>query len=188
VSALKLLDAGFSKQTMALMAVFQAPVSLVSSVIAGRLAVQSGPVRPYAAGFALRAVMSFSGPALVWYFRKLGGVITPLFYVLLLSSTIVYSIGSDFMFVCVSAFFLGIGDKDIGGSYLTLLATCSNLGGMWPKSAALFLVDRLSTSYSDGYYVLSFALLPVMAVTGMFVYSSLTRLLALPTSAWRGQQ
>jgi hypothetical protein len=150
--------------------------------------VQSGPVRPYAAGFALRAVMSFSGPALVWYFRKLGGVITPLFYVLLLSSTIVYSIGSDLMFVCVSAFFLGIGDKDIGGSYLTLLATCSNLGGMWPKSAALFLVDRLSTSYSDGYYVLSFALLPVMAVTGMFVYSSLTRLLALPTSAWRGQQ
>lgn len=187
VSALKLLDAGFSKQTMALMAVFQAPVSLVSSVVAGRLAAQHGPVRPYAVGYALRAGMSLSGPALVWYFRRLGGVDTPFFYALLLASTILYSIGSDVMFVCVSAFFLGIGDKDIGGSYLTLLATCSNLGGMWPKSVALFLVDRLSSDYVDGYYVLSFALLPVCAVTGFFVCNSLSRLLALPTSAWRGQ-
>lgn len=185
ISALKLLDAGFPKQSMALMAVFQAPASLVTSIIAGGLASKYGPVLPYVTGFAVRVVMSLSGPILLAYFRALGGVSTPFFYASLLASSIVYSIGSDLMFVSISAFFLSIGEEEIGGSYLTLLATCSNMGGMWPKSVALFLVERLSSRWSDGYYVLSTILIPVSVFTGYFVHASLTRLLRLPKSAWR---
>lgn len=190
ISALKLLDAGFPKQSMAVMAVFQAPASIVTSVIAGSLASKYGPVLPYVCGFALRVVMSTTGPMLVAYFRMLGGVSTPLFYVSLLTSTIVYSIGSDLMFVSISAFFLNIGEdnEDIGGSFLTLLATFSNLGGMWPKSVALFFVERLNSSWSDGFYVLSAILLPISIVTGVFVHASLTQLLRLPKSAWRASR
>lgn len=190
ISALKLLDAGFPKQSMALMAVFQAPASIVTSVVAGNLASKYGPVLPYVCGFALRVVMSASGPMLVAYFRMLGGESTPLFYVSLLASTIVYSIGSDLMFVSISAFFLSIGEdnEDIGGSFLTLLATFSNLGGMWPKSVALFFVERLNSSWSDGFYVLSAILLPISIVTGVFVHASLSQLLRLPKSAWRASR
>lgn len=202
VSALKLLDAGFPKQTMATMAVFQAPVSLLTSILAGRLSAEYGPVRPFVAGFCIRSVMSLSGPLLVSYLRGKDGVVTPSFYLILLATTIIYSIGSDLCFVAISALFLSIGDKDIGGSYLTLLATCSNMGGMWPKSVALFLVDRLSVHKScilppdalptakcpvslDGYYVLSLFLAPLTIPLGLFVTRQLSRLHSLPKSAWR---
>lgn len=204
VSALKLLDAGFPKQTMATMAVFQAPVSLLTSIVAGRLSAENGPVRPYVAGFCIRSVMSLSGPPLVSYFRRIGGTVTPSFYIALLATTIFYSIGADLCFVAISALFLSIGDKDIGGSYLTLLATCSNMGGMWPKSVALFLVDRLSIRQAcklppdapstakcplsmDGYYVLSLFLAPLTIPLGIFVSRQLSKLTSLPKSAWRVQ-
>ncbi len=41
----------------------------------------------------------------------------------------------------MGAFFARISDASIGGTYLTLLNTISNIGGQWPRLVALFLVD-----------------------------------------------
>ena len=35
-----------------------------------------------------------------------------------------------------------ISDPQVGGIYISLLNTFSNIGFMWPKSAALWLVDQ----------------------------------------------
>ena len=39
------------------------------------------------------------------------------------------------------AFFTKVSDKAVGGSYMTLLNTISNIGTNWPQTLALFLVD-----------------------------------------------
>jgi PAT family acetyl-CoA transporter-like MFS transporter 1 len=48
------------------------------------------------------------------------------------------------MFVAVMAFFARISDPAVGGTYMTLLNTLSNLGGNWPGTLALWMVDSLT--------------------------------------------
>jgi MFS transporter, PAT family, solute carrier family 33 (acetyl-CoA transportor), member 1 len=48
------------------------------------------------------------------------------------------------MFVAVMAFFARISDPKIGGTYMTLLNTLCNLGGNWPTTLVLWLVDVLT--------------------------------------------
>jgi len=49
--------------------------------------------------------------------------------------------GSTVMFVSSSAFYTQIADPVIGGTYLTLLNTVTNLGGTWPRYFVLSGVD-----------------------------------------------
>ena len=49
------------------------------------------------------------------------------------------------MFVAIMAFFAKVSDPVIGGTYMTLLNTISNLGGNWPATLMLWFVDPLST-------------------------------------------
>lgn len=202
VFALKLLDLGFPKETMAMMTVLQSPFTLVGSVISGRLAAKYGPLFPYMNGFYLRFLMSMTGVPLVMYFTALGGVPTPFFFMLLLSTSVLYSIANDcLMFVSMGALFLSISEQGIAGSYLTLLNTISNLGGMWHTPIVLYLVDRLTfrTNCSlpvdslpdakcptivDGYTLLSVLLAIIAVRTGIFARKSLRRLESLPESAW----
>jgi len=48
------------------------------------------------------------------------------------------------MFVSVMSFFAKISDPAVGGTYMTLLNTICNLGGNWPSTLALWLVDPLT--------------------------------------------
>lgn len=43
-----------------------------------------------------------------------------------------------------TAFFTEISDKNIGGTYMTLLNTVANIGVQWPTTLALYLVDAFS--------------------------------------------
>lgn len=48
------------------------------------------------------------------------------------------------MFVACMAFFAKVSDPAVGGTYMTLLNTLCNLGGNWPATTALWLVDTLT--------------------------------------------
>lgn len=48
------------------------------------------------------------------------------------------------MFVSIMAFFAKISDSSVGGTYMTLLNTVTNLGGNWPAILALYFVDTLT--------------------------------------------
>ncbi|RNA06522.1 Acetyl-coenzyme A transporter 1, partial [Brachionus plicatilis] len=48
------------------------------------------------------------------------------------------------MFISQMAFFASISDASIGGTYMTLLATLSNLGGTYPSTVALYLLNFFS--------------------------------------------
>jgi len=48
------------------------------------------------------------------------------------------------MFVAAMAFFAKISDPAVGGTYMTFLNTLCNLGGNWPNTVVLWLVDVLT--------------------------------------------
>ena len=48
------------------------------------------------------------------------------------------------MFVSVMAFFAKVSDPAVGGTYMTLLMTLQNLGGMWCNSFVLWFVDQVT--------------------------------------------
>ena len=54
------------------------------------------------------------------------------------------------MFVSVMGFFARISDPKIGGTYMTLLNTVYNLGGNWPNTLVLGLVDDLTFATCSG--------------------------------------
>ncbi|XP_074446048.1 acetyl-coenzyme A transporter 1 isoform X2 [Larus michahellis] len=54
------------------------------------------------------------------------------------------------MYVAVMAFNAKVSDPLIGGTYMTLLNTVSNLGGNWPSTVALWLVDPLTVKECAG--------------------------------------
>ena len=54
------------------------------------------------------------------------------------------------MFVATMAFHARISDPAIGGTYMTLLNTVSNLAGMWPGTLSLWLVDNVSFKDCEG--------------------------------------
>uniref|UniRef100_A0A4X1SMD6 Solute carrier family 33 member 1 n=2 Tax=Sus scrofa TaxID=9823 RepID=A0A4X1SMD6_PIG len=54
------------------------------------------------------------------------------------------------MYVSIMAFNAKVSDPLIGGTYMTLLNTVSNLGGNWPSTVALWLVDPLTVKECVG--------------------------------------
>lgn len=54
------------------------------------------------------------------------------------------------MYVACMAFHAKVSDPLIGGTYMTLLNTVTNLGGNWPTTVALWLVDPLTSKECQG--------------------------------------
>ena len=77
-------------------------------------------------------------------FKSLDNTFPIYFYALCLLLNCISSTVSTTMTVTQVAFFTRISDKSIGGTYMTLLNTISNLGSHWPATLALYLVDYFS--------------------------------------------
>jgi hypothetical protein len=63
------------------------------------------------------------------------------YFALVLGLTMTMSFLSTVMFVSMGAFFSIVSDPAGGGTYMTLLNTLANVGGLWPKLIVMSLVD-----------------------------------------------
>lgn len=206
VSALKLLELGFSKEKMASIAVLQAPVTVVGTILAGRWVAKKSAVQVYLTGWCVRLMISLCGPICVALLKSLNGTVTPAYYGLVVCVSVVYSLASEcLMFVAVGALFLSVtaSSVHVAGSYLTMLNTAQNMGGMWHKAFVLWLVDWCTVREKctltateiaqgrgcevvyDGYYVVSLALVVVALGVGVHLMRTLPRLGRLPDSEWK---
>lgn len=184
---------------MASMAVLQTPFSLLGTLIAGRWVSKRSPIRVYLIGWTSRIILSLFGPLCVLIFKQMNGVVTPWFYTFVLILGILYSFASEcLMFIGAGAFFLTITSSSVhvAGSYLSLLNTSSNMGGMWHKALVLWLVDKLTITERhclkddcniiiDGFYIISAILIPIAIFVGIHLFKTLPKLEKLPDSAWR---
>lgn len=125
------------------------PVEVAASYLCAVLTRKRGPIIIWLKCFYLRLVMILVSIALFYAASKtMDGSVPYLF--LLIFEIIFTSLGRTIQFSCTGAFFNTISDDTIGGTYMTLLNTVSNLGGTWPKYFLMKSVDYLTLAHCSG--------------------------------------
>ncbi|QRW19026.1 MFS transporter, acetyl-coa transporter [Rhizoctonia solani] len=119
VTSLKLVEKGLSKEDLALAVLIDFPAQIIGGWICRWR-------------YGTRLFLPKHQPVPSSYFW---GIV---------AFTVLGSFSSTVQFVGVSAFHTQISDPLIGGTYMTLLNTVSNLGGTWPRYFVLKGVDMFS--------------------------------------------
>ncbi|XP_063932629.1 uncharacterized protein LOC135144531 [Zophobas morio] len=143
VTPLLLIEKGFKREDMALTVLLDFPCQLVLGYLVAKWSTGTRPTRPWMYALVLRLIMGGVCMYVVYIFPP-DGRVTPAYFLLVTAATLLTSFGTTAMFVSQGAFFARISDSKVGGSYQTLLATCSNFGGTWPKYFVLKLVDHFT--------------------------------------------
>ncbi|XP_011270603.1 hypothetical protein CAOG_08932 [Capsaspora owczarzaki ATCC 30864] len=147
VSMLKLVEKGFDKTDLGLVALIDFPCQLILGIYVARWTSGSQPLKPWLSALYGRLFLSLAGVMIVWSYPS--GPASGGFFTLIAVATMLLSITSTAMFVAQGAFFARISDASIGGTYMTLLNTVSNFGGTWPKFFILRSVDMLTVSHCE---------------------------------------
>ncbi|KAI0600751.1 acetyl-CoA transporter 1 [Biscogniauxia sp. FL1348] len=142
VTNLKLLEKGFGKENMALTVLIDFPFEIGLGYYAGKWSQKYTPMRLWCWGFMGRLVAAAVAQFTVSIFPADG--VQPWYLLLVIGEHVFSTFTQTVMFVAVSAFHAQVADPVIGGTYMTLLATVSNLGGTFPKYFVLRLVDAFT--------------------------------------------
>ena len=100
--------------------------------------------------------------------------------------TIVTSVATSAMFVSQMAFFNRVSDPKIGGTYMTMLNTISNLGGQWPGTFVLATkgyIEQLAPEANSFYGVTACSVLLGVAWL-VIMQRRVLALQALPRKSW----
>lgn len=128
------------------------PILLVVGLVLPALTSESVSKRPldvFMVGIPLKLVTSVLG----WYavqttHKAYQGGSEPgiLFFGPLVAILVLNEIAGSLIFSSVMSFFARVSDPAIGGTYMTLLNTVTNLGSKWPNATALYLLPKLTHS------------------------------------------
>ncbi|XP_041978909.1 acetyl-coenzyme A transporter 1 [Aricia agestis] len=217
VSGLKLVEAGVPREDLALLAVPLVPVQIIMPVILAKHTTGPAPLSLWLRAFPLRLLVGPLAAILVALTPSLLGDTGPsYFYLLILMAMYIFHQTCLYcMFVAVMAFFAKVSDPTVGGTYMTLLNTVSNLGTNWPSTIALWAIDHLTykkcsapeltdntcssplesdlckanngscITRIDGYYIETVICLIVGFLWLQWGRKTINRLQRLPSSAWQ---
>ncbi|KAK3705516.1 hypothetical protein RRG08_041390 [Elysia crispata] len=214
LTGLKLIEAGMPKERLALFAVPMVPIQIALPLVISRYTSGPRPMSVWIKAYPFRIVIGVVYCLIVYWATKTQttpGQFPWYFYVVTLAIYGLHQVAVYCMFVGQMAFHAKISDPSIGGTYMTLLNTVANLGGNWPSTVALGMVDYMtwkscSTGEScdtkllqdqceqrggqcstniDGYFILT----AVCTVIGLLWLKSrnsrLEQLGKLPEKAWK---
>ncbi|KAJ6264209.1 hypothetical protein Dda_0352 [Drechslerella dactyloides] len=150
VTNLKLLDMGFSQEDLALTVLIDFPFEIGVGYYAGEWCSYFQPMRLWSYAFVGRLLAAVIAHITVAIFPK-SGVVDTWYLLVVIAEHIFSTFTNTVMFVAVSAFHAKIADPLIGGTYMTLLATVSNLGGTFPRVFVLKLVDAFTVAACEGF-------------------------------------
>lgn len=142
VTNLKLLEKGFGKENMALTVLIDFPFEIGLGYYAGKWSQEYTPMRLWCWGFIGRLIAAVVAQITVSIFPADG--VNASYLLLVIAEHVFSTFTQTVMFVAVSAFHARVADPVIGGTYMTLLATVSNLGGTFPRYFVLRLVDSFT--------------------------------------------
>lgn len=143
VTNLKLLEKGLKKEDLSLAVLIDFPLEILFGYYAAKWSTGAQPLRPWLLAFQGRLVAALLGMLLVYFMPHEVGWF---YFVLIVLEHVISSFMSTVQFVSANAFHTQIADPLIGGTYMTLLNTISNLGGTWPKYFVLEGVQRFTSS------------------------------------------
>jgi hypothetical protein len=137
-----MVEKGLGKEDLAVAVLVDFPFQILGGYLAARWSRGDRPLRPWIWAFWPRLGFVLLAAIIVWRFPK--PPISTGFFVFLVLQTVLGSFSGTIQFVGMSAFHTRISDPVIGGTYMTLLNTFTNLGGTWPKYFVLKAVDFFS--------------------------------------------
>ncbi|XP_053161584.1 acetyl-coenzyme A transporter 1 [Hemicordylus capensis] len=152
VTGLKLVEEGVPKEHLALLAVPMVPLQIILPLIISKYTAGPQPLNTFYKAMPFRLLFGLEFAFLVWWTPKVkyDGGFPIYFYIILLLSYALHQVTLYSMYVAIMAFNAKVSDPLIGGTYMTLLNTVSNLGGNWPATVALWLVDPLTVKECVG--------------------------------------
>ncbi|ORX51411.1 MFS general substrate transporter [Piromyces finnis] len=149
VTSLKLLEKGFKREDLSVTVLIDFPLQIIFGYYAAKWSSGKRPLRPWMWAFYGRIAAAILAMFVVKFFRiPENGEISSGYFILIILSTVLSSFMSTVQFVSIGCFFARIADPTVGGTYMTLLNTLSNLGGTWPRPLILEGVDVL-TDYGE---------------------------------------
>ncbi|KAJ7356882.1 acetyl-coenzyme A transporter 1-domain-containing protein [Mycena albidolilacea] len=143
-TSLKMVEKGFLREDLAIAVLIDFPFQIAGGWLAANWSRGDHPLRPWLVAFWPRYMFALIATLIVYWFPK--PPITMGFFVFLVIHTVFSSFTSTVQFVGISAFHTRVSDPLIGGTYMTLLNTFTNLGGTWPKYFVLKGVDLLTVA------------------------------------------
>nr|XP_015807315.2 acetyl-coenzyme A transporter 1 [Nothobranchius furzeri]XP_015807316.2 acetyl-coenzyme A transporter 1 [Nothobranchius furzeri] len=152
VTGLKLVEAGVPKAQLALLAVPMVPLQILLPVVISKYTAGPRPLDVFYRAFPFRLVIGLEYALLVWWTPsvKQDGGFPVYYYSIVLLSYALHQVALYSMYVACMAFHARVSDPLIGGTYMTLLNTVTNLGGNWPSTVALWMVDPLTSKECQG--------------------------------------
>ncbi|XP_031572070.1 acetyl-coenzyme A transporter 1-like [Actinia tenebrosa] len=148
VTGLKLVEAGIPKENLAMLAIPMVPIQILLPLYISKYTSGPKPFDVFLRAFPCRLLLGLVFILCVWWannVRQPGEEAFPwYFYAGILCVYAVHQVTVYCMFVAIMAFHARISDPRVGGTYMTLLNTITNLGGNWPPTLALWLVDELT--------------------------------------------
>ncbi|SCV68604.1 BQ2448_725 [Microbotryum intermedium] len=170
-TSLKLLEKGLKKEDLALAVLIDFPFQILFGYLAAKWSKGDKPLKPWLLAMWTRLGWAIASMLLIKFFPQ-GNISTSYFWLVVFCT-----VGSGFsrwasrafvsdrvtlvdhadcridsstvQFVGISSFHTQIADPLIGGTYMTLLNTVSNLGGTWPRYFVLKGVDAFSTAVCE---------------------------------------
>ncbi|XP_045580785.1 acetyl-coenzyme A transporter 1 isoform X1 [Salmo salar] len=152
VTGLKLVEAGVPKEQLALLAVPMVPLQILLPLIISKYTAGPRPLDVFYRAFPFRLLIGLEYALLVWWTPSLkqDGEFPLYYYAIVLFSYALHQVALYSMYVACMAFHAKVSDPVIGGTYMTLLNTVTNLGGNWPSTLALWMVDPLTSKECQG--------------------------------------
>lgn len=147
VSGLKLVEAGVHKENLALLAVPMVPLQIILPWLISRITCGPRPLDLLIRAYPFRLLFGIIFPLIVYWtpmVKLADGTFPTYYYLVLILAYALHQVTVYSIFVALMAFHAAVSDPSIGGTYMTLLNTITNLGGNWPSTTSLWLVDKLT--------------------------------------------
>ncbi|EJD04363.1 uncharacterized protein FOMMEDRAFT_107026 [Fomitiporia mediterranea MF3/22] len=138
-TSLKLVEKGLGREDLALAVLIDFPCQILLGYLTARWSLGDKPLRPWFAAGWVRLGFAALWAVIVSKFPK--PPISHSYFIFLVLMTVLQGVSVTIQFVGISAFHTRISDPLIGGTYMTLLNTFTNLGGTWPRYFVLKGVD-----------------------------------------------
>ena len=152
VAPLKLIEFGVPKERLALIGAIMTPISVAMPSVVSKWIVGPRPLDIYLAGYKARMVSVSLGAIVVYAISSSAGNVSSWLYVAVVAVSVLQTAVSSTMFTAQMAFHNSIARNmtSLGGTYMTLLNTFANMGGIWPSTMALYMTDISSLSRCGG--------------------------------------
>ncbi|XP_015795911.1 acetyl-coenzyme A transporter 1 [Tetranychus urticae] len=142
---LKLTEAGISKETLAFLSVPLIPLQIILPWYLSKYTKGPKPLKIFIKSYPYRLICGIISALLLYWTKQVHDPVTKSFpsyyYVIVLVASGLHQVTIYCCYVALLSFHSRISDPSIGGTYMTLLNTITNLGGNWPSFISLWLLD-----------------------------------------------